>query len=55
MNQMTDPCLATPPPSFTPKQGQYLAFIYACSDVRPQKPTCSATSASHRRPYIRWC
>ena len=38
MNQMTDPCLATPPPSFTPKQGQYLAFIYAYTQVLGRPP-----------------
>ena len=29
MNQRSEPCLAPPLPPFTPKQGQYLAFINA--------------------------
>jgi DNA-binding MarR family transcriptional regulator len=28
MNQRFEPCLAPPLPRFTPKQGQYLAFIH---------------------------
>lgn len=38
MNQMPDPCLATSAPSFTPKQGQYLAFIYAYTQVLGRPP-----------------
>jgi hypothetical protein len=46
-------------PRFTPKQGQYLAFIYAYTRAlgRPPavKPTCSGTSRSARPPYTKWC
>lgn len=38
MNQMPDPCPAASPPSFTPKQGQYLAFIYAYTQVLGRPP-----------------
>lgn len=38
MNQMTGPCLAMSQPSFTPKQGQYLAFIYAYTQVLGRPP-----------------
>lgn len=38
MNQMSDPCLATSAPSFTPKQGKYLAFIYAYTQVLGRPP-----------------
>src|SRR5215204_2692782 len=44
--------------SFTEKQGEYLAFIYAYSRMfrrPPPKPTCSATSASAHLPSTRWC
>jgi ribosomal protein L13 len=44
MNQMS----GRHSPSFTPKQGQYLAFIDAtrvCIGGRPPKPTSSGTSA----------
>jgi hypothetical protein len=43
--------------SFTEKQGQYLAFIYAYSRIsgdRPPKPICSATSASAHSPSTKW-
>jgi hypothetical protein len=51
---------ALPPkaPTFTPKQGQYLAFIYAYTRVLgrpPPKPTCRGASASARPPSIKWC
>jgi hypothetical protein len=35
MNQRFEPCLAPPLPRFTPKQGQYLAFIHAYTLVLP--------------------
>jgi Mn-dependent DtxR family transcriptional regulator len=38
MNQMPGPCLAIPAPSFTPKQGQYLAFIYAYIQINGRAP-----------------
>ena len=38
MNQMPAPCLAIPAPSFTPKQGQYLAFIHAYTQVLGRPP-----------------
>ena len=38
MNQMHDSCLGKSPPSFTPKQGQYLAFIYAYTQVLGRPP-----------------
>ena len=38
MNQMTRPCLAASPPGFTPKQGQYLAFIYAYTQMQGRPP-----------------
>jgi hypothetical protein len=43
-------------PRFTPKQGQYLAFIDAYTRVNRQPPadaTFNAISASHRRPCTR--
>ena len=38
MNQMPGLCLAASRPSFTPKQGQYLAFIYAYTQVLGRPP-----------------
>lgn len=38
MNQMPGPCLASSAPGFTPKQGQYLAFIYAYTQVLGRPP-----------------
>src|ERR1700741_3858910 len=38
MNQMPGPCLAPSAPGFTPKQGQYLAFIYAYTLVLGRPP-----------------
>ena len=38
MNQMTGPCLADGAPHFTPKQGQYLAFIYAYTQMQDRPP-----------------
>lgn len=38
MNQMTRPCLAASPPGFTLKQGQYLAFIYAYTQIQGRPP-----------------
>ena len=38
MNQMPGPCPATSAPGFTPKQGQYLAFIYAYTQVLGRPP-----------------
>jgi DNA-binding MarR family transcriptional regulator len=38
MNQMPGPCLAAAAPGFTPKQGQYLAFIYAYTQVLCRPP-----------------
>jgi DNA-binding MarR family transcriptional regulator len=38
MNQMHGVCLAASAPSFTPKQGQYLAFIYAYTQVLGRPP-----------------
>ena len=38
MNQRFEPCLAPPPPRFTPKQGQYLAFIHAYTLVLGRPP-----------------
>lgn len=38
MNQMPGACLTTPKPSFTAKQGQYLAFIYAYTQVLGRPP-----------------
>lgn len=38
MNPMSDPCRASPRVSFTAKQGQYLAFIYAYSRVLGRPP-----------------
>jgi hypothetical protein len=43
--------------SFTPKQGQYLAFIYyytRSTANHPLKLTCSATSGSAHRLCTRW-
>src|SRR4249920_2584839 len=37
--------------TFTPKQGQYLAFIHP---PRP-KPTCSNTSALAHPRFTKWC
>ena len=38
MNPMSDPCRPRDPVSFTDKQGQYLAFIYAYSRVLGHPP-----------------
>jgi len=38
MNQMPGLCRAISAPSFTPKQGQYLAFIYAYIQLNGQSP-----------------
>jgi DNA-binding MarR family transcriptional regulator len=38
MNQMPGVCLSASAPSFTPKQGQYLAFIYAYTQVLGRPP-----------------
>ena len=50
--------LSRPAKTFTPKQGQYLAFIHlyrACTaDPRP-KPTCSNTSALAHPRFTKWC
>ena len=38
MNQMPGVCLTASTPRFTPKQGQYLAFIYAYTQVLGRPP-----------------
>ncbi len=38
MNQTTGPCHVDCQPSFTEKQGQYLAFIYAYSRINGRPP-----------------
>ena len=38
MNQMPDACLPSSGPSFTPKQGQYLAFIHTYTLVMGRLP-----------------
>ena len=38
MNQMPGPCLAASASGFTPKQGQYLAFIYTYSHMFRRPP-----------------
>ena len=38
MNQMPGVCLPSARPGFTPKQGQYLAFIHAYALVHSQPP-----------------
>jgi len=38
MNQMPDVCVTASTPGFTPKQGQYLAFIHAYSLVMGRPP-----------------
>ena len=38
MNQMLDLCLPVSAPRFTPKQGQYLAFIYAYTQIHGRPP-----------------
>jgi len=38
MNQISGLCLAASRPGFTPKQGQYLAFIYAYTQVLGRSP-----------------
>src|ERR1700730_8696741 len=44
------------PQKFTPKQGQYLAFIYAYTRLhRRPKPTCSNISGSAHLQFTRWC
>jgi hypothetical protein len=43
--------------SFTPKQGQYVAFIYiysVCTAGHRPKPTCSNIFASARLRFNRW-
>jgi DNA-binding MarR family transcriptional regulator len=46
MNQTTGPCHANCQPSFTEKQGQYLAFIYAYSRIN-NKPPAEADMQRH--------
>src|SRR5258705_9378776 len=42
--------------SFTPKQGQYLAFIHLYTRLHRQpKPTCRNIFASVHLQYTRWC
>jgi hypothetical protein len=44
--------------SFTPKQGQYLAFIHLYTRLHRQPPaetTCSNIFVSAHRRFIRWC
>jgi SOS-response transcriptional repressor LexA len=38
MNHRSEPCLAQQLPSFTPRQGQYLAFIHAYTLVLGRPP-----------------
>jgi DNA-binding MarR family transcriptional regulator len=38
MNQLPGPCRAPSAPGFTPKQGQYLAFIYAYAQMHGRAP-----------------
>lgn len=38
MNQMPGPCLAGSAPGFTARQGQYLAFIYAYTQLNGRPP-----------------
>ena len=38
MNQVPGPCRAPSAPGFTPKQGQYLAFIYAYTQMHGRAP-----------------
>jgi DNA-binding MarR family transcriptional regulator len=38
MNQIPGGCLPSSGPSLTPKQGQYLAFIYAYTQVHGRPP-----------------
>jgi DNA-binding MarR family transcriptional regulator len=38
MNQIPGACLTASAPRFTPKQGQYLAFIYAYTQVLGRPP-----------------
>jgi DNA-binding MarR family transcriptional regulator len=38
MNHRSEPCLAQQLPSFTPRQGQYLAFIHAYTLVLGRAP-----------------
>ena len=38
MNRRLEPCLASSPPRFTPKQGQYLAFIHTYTLVLGRPP-----------------
>ena len=40
MNQRFEPRLAPPLPRFTPKQGQYLAFI-PCLHLGARPPACT--------------
>ena len=42
---------------FTPRQGQFLAFIYYYTKIHripPPKRTCSVSSASPHRQFMRW-
>jgi hypothetical protein len=48
MNQMPGPCLTTAPPSFTEKQGQYLAFIHAYT-LGLSRPPAEADLQRHFR------
>jgi hypothetical protein len=54
----SDGSVSRPAKTFTPKQGQYLAFIpstRACTAARRPKPTCRNTSASAHLRFTRWC
>ena len=52
MNQISATCPTPSQPSFTPKQGQYLAFIYAYTQVLGKPPAEAdlqrATADAHR-------
>src|ERR1700719_2631234 len=50
--------LSRPAKTFTPKQGQYLAFIHLYTRLHrrpPAKPICSNTSALAHPRFTKWC
>jgi hypothetical protein len=58
MNHISEPCHPASRPSFTEKQGQYLAFIHAYTLVlgRPRpRLICNDTSPSPRPRCTLWC
>jgi len=52
MNHISEPGHAATPPSFTAKQGQYLAFIHAYTLVLGRPPAEARGLARYRRDML---